>query len=108
MGPARGKLEREEILEEAIVREIWEETGISIVPGDIAGYVISELPEKKVIAIVYDGGYLITDVKLSYEHMEYAWISLDKILEMNNLPPYFKDFFRRFITENKEPSAPPL
>ena len=103
-----GKLEREEILEEAIVREIWEETGISIVPGDIAGYVISELPEKKVIAIVYDGGYLITDVKLSYEHMEYAWISLDKILEMNNLPPYFKDFFRRFITENKEPSAPPL
>jgi len=103
-----GKLEREEILEEAIVREIWEETGISIVPGDIAGYVISELPEKKVIAIVYDGGYLITDVKLSYEHMEYAWISLDKILEINNLPPYFKDFFRRFITENKEPSAPPL
>jgi 8-oxo-dGTP diphosphatase len=103
-----GKLEREEILEEAIVREIWEETGISIVPGDIAGYVLSELPEKKVIAIVYDGGYIITDVELSHEHTEYAWISVDKIFEMSDLPPYFKEFFKRFVTENKEPSELPL
>ncbi len=38
-----GKLEREEILEEAVVREVWEETEISIVPGEIAGYVTFEL-----------------------------------------------------------------
>ncbi len=52
-----------------------EETGISIIPGNIAGYVTFELPDKKIIAIVYDGGYVIADIKLSYEHMEYAWIS---------------------------------
>lgn len=101
-----GKLNRREPLEEAAVREVWEETGISIVPGDIAGYVTFELPDKKVIAIIYDGGYVIADVKLSYEHLEYSWISLDAILEMDTLPAYFRDFFRRFIMENKRPSEP--
>jgi 8-oxo-dGTP diphosphatase len=97
-----GKLNHRELLEEAVVREVLEETGISIIPGNIAGYVTFELPDKKVIAIVYDGGYVITDIKLSYEHMEYAWIDLDTILEMNTLPPYFRDFFKKFSIENKK------
>lgn len=98
-----GKLIRGETLEEAVVREVWEETGISIVPGEISGYTIFELPEKKVIAAIYDGGYIIADVKLSYEHIEYAWISLKNILELNTLPDHFKEFFKRFAAENKEP-----
>lgn len=40
-------MEREEILEKAIVREVREETGITIIPGEIAGYTIFERPEKK-------------------------------------------------------------
>jgi 8-oxo-dGTP diphosphatase len=103
-----GKLEREEILEEAVVREVWEETGITIVPGEIAGYVNFELPEKKVIAIVYDGGYIVSDVKLSHEHTEYSWVPLCEILGMPTLPHYFRDFFRRFATENSEPPELPI
>ncbi|MDD2613251.1 MAG: NUDIX domain-containing protein [Methanosarcina sp.] len=97
-----GKLIHMEPLEEAVVREVWEETEISLVPGDIAGYTTFELPEKKVIAIIYDGGYIMADVKLSYEHVEYIWSSLDSILEMNDLPDHFKEFFKRFAAENKE------
>jgi 8-oxo-dGTP diphosphatase len=103
-----GKLTRGEPLEEAVVREVWEETGISIAPVEIAGYTTFELPDKKVIAIVYNEGYVIADVKLSYEHTEYAWISLDNILEMNTLPAYFRDFFKRFVIENREPPEPPI
>jgi 8-oxo-dGTP diphosphatase len=103
-----GKLNHGEILEEAIVREVWEETGISIVPGEIAGYVVFELPQKKVIAIIYDGGYVISDVKLSYEHTEYSWTPLNKILKMDTVPPHFRDFFRNFASENKELSEPPI
>lgn len=98
-----GKLEREEILEEAVVREVREETGISIAPGEIAGYATFELPEKRVIAIVYDGGYIASDIKLSHEHTEHLWIPLEEILEMNTLPPYFRNFFQRLATENREP-----
>lgn len=96
-----GKLIRREPIEEAVVREVWEETGISIAPGEIAGYITFELPEKKVIAIVYDGGYVVADVKLSYEHVEYTWSSLDSIMEINDLPDHFKEFFKKFATENK-------
>jgi 8-oxo-dGTP diphosphatase len=103
-----GKLNDGEILKEAIVREVWEETGISIVPGEIAGYVAFELPQKKVIAIVYNGGYVISDVNLSYEHTEYSWTPLEKILKMETLPPYFRDFFRKFASENKELSELPI
>ncbi len=67
---------------EAVAREVWEETGISINPGNIAGYVTFELPDKKIIAIVYDDGYVITNIKLSNEHIEYSWISLNTILEI--------------------------
>ena len=90
------------------MREVREETGISIVPGEIAGYATFELPEKRVIAVVYDGGYITSDIKLSHEHSEYSWISLDEILEMHSLPPYFRDFFRRFVKENREPSESPI
>jgi 8-oxo-dGTP diphosphatase len=103
-----GKVNPAESLQEAVVREVWEETGISIVPGGIAGEVNFELPEKKVIAIVFNGGYVVADVKLSYEHMEYAWISLEHILEMEELPVYFRIFFGRFAIENKKPSEPPI
>ena len=103
-----GKLIRGEPLEEAVVREVWEETGISIIPGEIAGYATFELPDKKVIAVIYNGGYLIADVKLSDEHIEHAWISLDSILELDTLPEHFKEFFKRFAAENKEPPEMPI
>ncbi|MDY9928028.1 NUDIX hydrolase [Methanosarcina sp.] len=103
-----GKVNPEESLKEAVIREVWEETGISIVPGEIAGEVNFELPEKKVIAVVFNGGYVIADIKLSYEHMEYAWFSLEHILKMDMLPVYFRIFFGRFSLENKKPYEPPI
>ncbi|WP_269848423.1 NUDIX domain-containing protein [Methanosarcina horonobensis] len=42
-----GKVNPDEALKEGVTREVWEETEISIVPGDIAGEVNFELPEKK-------------------------------------------------------------
>lgn len=103
-----GKVNLKETLKEAVVREVLEETGISIFPGEIAGEVTFELPKKRVIAIVFNGGYVMSEVKLSSEHIEYAWTSLESILRMETLPAYFKDFFRRFALENKKPSEPPV
>ncbi|MCQ1534231.1 NUDIX domain-containing protein [Methanosarcina sp. KYL-1] len=103
-----GKVGLREPLEEAVVREVWEETGISIVLGGIAGEVTFELPAKKVIAVVYDGGYVMSDIQLSSEHKEYAWTSLEKILEMKSLPLYFRDFFKEFSLESVETSGAPV
>jgi len=80
-----GKLNRREPLEEAAVREVWEETGISIVSGDIAGYVTFELPDKKVIAIVYDGGYVIAD-EILFKGKLYTAISLSSLFASCQIP----------------------
>jgi 8-oxo-dGTP diphosphatase len=104
----RGKLTRGETLEEAVVCEVWGETGISIIPGEIARYTIFELPEKKVIAAIYDGGYIIADVKLSDEHIEYAWSPFKNYEELTNFPEHFKEFFERFAAENKKPPKIPV
>lgn len=103
-----GKVNPDETLKEAVVREVEEETGISIYPGEIAGEVNFELTKKRVIAIVFNGGYVISKVKLSYEHIEYAWTSLESILGMETLPVYFRDFFKRFALENKTPYESPV
>lgn len=103
-----GKVNPDESLKEGVVREVWEETGISIVIGNIAGEVNFELPEKKVIAIVFNGGYVVTDVKLSYEHIEYTWVSFEKIIEMDELPDYFREFFIRFASESNQPPELPI
>ena len=66
-----------------------------------------ELPAKKSLPYIY-GGYIIADVKLSYEHVEHAWSSLENILEMDALPEHFKEFFKRFAAENKEPPELPI
>ena len=50
----------------------------------------------------------MSEVKLSSEHIEYAWTSLESILRMETLPAYFRDFFRRFALENKKTSEPPV
>jgi len=103
-----GKLGLQEPLTEAVIREVWEETGINIVIGEIVGYATFELPQKRVIAIVFNGGYIIEDIKLSHEHIEYSWFSLDNILGLDTLPIHFREFFKRFAEENNKPSETPI
>ncbi len=57
-----GKMELDETLKEALVREVQEETGISIAPGGIVGYANYELLDRRVIAIIVDGGYITSNV----------------------------------------------
>jgi len=103
-----GKLGPQEPLTEAVIREVWEETGINSVVGEIVGYATFELPQKRVIAIIFNGGYIIEDIKLSHEHIEYSWFSLDEILTLATLPIHFREFFKRFAEENNKPSETPI
>lgn len=53
-----GKVNQAESLKEGVVREVWEETGISISPVEIAGEVNFELPRKKSLLLFLMGGML--------------------------------------------------
>ncbi|MDD2440220.1 MAG: NUDIX domain-containing protein [Methanosarcinaceae archaeon] len=94
-----GKVDPGETLEEAVTREAQEETGLFVEPQAIAGEVTFELSQKKVIAVVYETEARVSGVKLSSEHEAFEWISGFRIAEMEELPAYFRNFFRKYLEE---------
>lgn len=89
-----GRIEPEEKLHEGLVREVREECGLSIIPGDVLG-VYETFPTIKgepchIVRVYYASTALTTDVVLSSDHSEYEWI------DPGNYAP------RAFVTDIEE------
>lgn len=95
-----GSLEIGESLEECIIRETYEETGIRIDIEDIHLNSAKALPQPvnkngvpiHVVSVVYwVNKYCDTDFKLdSREFTEYGWFTLKEIAMLGKLTPYSK------------------
>ncbi|MBN2267271.1 MAG: NUDIX domain-containing protein [Candidatus Babeliaceae bacterium] len=82
----KGKVEGNESLEEAAVREVWEETGLRVAP--IAGFSESisycyrgpqkELVDKSVTFFI--GETTESKIKLSEEHLAFEWLEIGQAL----------------------------
>ena len=74
-----GKVEKGEFFADALVREIKEETNLDVEVGDFCEAVQNDYSHKRTVQIMM---YLIGaegEVKISDEHTEFMWASLDKI-----------------------------
>ncbi len=81
-----GTVEVGETVEEALVRELKEETNIKIHPlYPIYAYSnLSQLPKRQTVQIVYKCEYINSAITLNpREHEEYKWVSYDKIKELD-------------------------
>ena len=81
-GVAGGRVEKNESPQSAVIREVYEETGIKIdLPGVIHSqtlYVINPyFCDYTLYLYLYDG-YKSQKVKLSDEHTDFTWVSLDE------------------------------
>lgn len=92
-----GKLKNKEKTEEAAIREIKEETGLSC-------EIIKELKilklEKdgiKTVTHVYLGKTSSNKVKLSSEHSDYIWVSYPDIDKLDKV--IYKDLFKEYILD---------
>lgn len=72
-GPG-GAVEENETLEEAVMREVLEETGLSVTPERILYASLDSIHRKKVVFLVYLCSTTQEHVHLSGEHVEYRWV----------------------------------
>ena len=86
-----GKVEQGETLEEALRRELNEETGLEGVVQDLIYATTIFLKERQLILLHYLVDVTKTNVTLSNEHSDYMWVTLDK-LEKHLDAVILKDF----------------
>lgn len=90
---AGGNVEYGECLEEAIRREVIEETGITDIRIERVAYVTLVDEKAPYLIVVYLCETKTEEVKLSHEHQAYLWANEDECRKM--LPkPIVKDFDR--------------
>ena len=78
-----GKIDTGENLEEAMLREVLEETGLLVSIQGLAGATDFELPKIKVIHLILEGRLESGKIHLSSEHDNYIWVDLKEIPRMD-------------------------
>lgn len=90
-----GKAELGEKFDEALLREVAEETGLMVLITRVAGSAEFELPARKVAYIIMEGLLEGGKMQLSSEHDEFAWVARRQIPAMD-LAEQFVPFAKAF------------
>lgn len=77
-----GKVEKGEFFTDALVREIKEETDLDCEVGDFAEAIQNDYSHKRTVQIMMYLENVTGEVKISEEHTEWMWVSLE---DMKNL-----------------------
>ena len=90
-----GKIDKGETFDEALIREIQEETGLSVVFDSVAGAVdidIHTKPDFKV-AVLYMKAHTDSDeINISDEHQDHQWLAITEF--PRNITPALQKFLR--------------
>ena len=84
-----GGVEYGEDPKDAVIRETYEEVGIKLETADIF-YVSSTNEKTYVIRLLFYARTTSKDVKLSFEHDQFKWVTKDEFTKLE-LPDYQKD-----------------
>ena len=81
--PPAGRLSLGEGFEEGAVRELYEETGMLVAPHAILATWVGEAPSGRALAAVtFVGRTAEEEVRISHEHLDHRWVTLDEWLEL--------------------------
>ena len=78
-----GKVEKGEHFADALVREIKEETNLDAEVGDFCEAIQNDYSHKRTVQLMMYLEDVRGDVKISDEHTEYMWASIEKIKTLN-------------------------
>jgi len=89
-----GKADLGEGFEEALVREVGEETGLRIAVGRVLGAAESEASGRRVAYLIVEARPVSGQVRLGEEHEAHAWVAVQDLAAADLAPQ-----FRRFAQE---------
>lgn len=93
--PPAGRLSTGETFEQGAVREVYEETGLLVTPQHILATWVGEGPSgKSLAAVTYIARADEHEVRISHEHLDYRWATLEEWLE---LPSWWSQENRRRV-----------
>ena len=91
-----GKVGQNESIDQALLREVYEETGLKITPDHVVGVSEQNLHIIRAVHIIMSSRIVEGELTLSPEHEGYAWVFLE------NLSNYeLADWFHDFIANQK-------
>ncbi len=78
-----GKIRKGENIEEALRREVFEETGLAITVEAFFGAIQDETTPVRSVHLVMTGSVATGEIRLSDENDEYAWVEASDILALD-------------------------
>jgi len=93
--PPGGKLESGERFDDAVLREVEEETGLEIALAGLAGALEYNHPAVKVVCLIMETEIPYGTVRLSHEHDAYLWADETAFARVD-LVDHFRPFFQTY------------
>ena len=101
-----GRIEQGEAPRAAVLREIVEETGLSVEVDERPWDAYPALRRgHPMIVIVYRAKYVAGEVQISHEHDQFAWLDGDEFAAHSTLP-LLVDCVRRVLSNDSDLQAP--
>jgi 8-oxo-dGTP diphosphatase len=86
-----GKVDQGESFDQALIREVYEETNLKIALNRVIGISEQTLPLIRAVHIIMSGNITEGELNLSYEHEGYAWVFFENLSDYE-LADWLNDF----------------
>lgn len=98
--PPGGKMDAGETLDQTLVREMAEETGLQITDMHVVGAVEGEVEQARLAAVMMEVLALPGEVKLSEEHDAFLWATPAEAAQLD-LSPMYADFTKSWAESKR-------
>jgi len=86
-----GKVDQGESFDQALIREVFEETNLKITLDHVIGVCEQNLPLIRAVHIIMSGKIVEGELNLSREHEGYAWVFFENLIDYE-LADWLNDF----------------